>query len=210
MKEIFRDYLNGNTKLDKKTMCGIFFLVIIISGVVGWIYEFIFYYFNSGMTQFYLRGSNFLPWINIYMFGGGMLFFLTYKKLKKPLQVFLIAVISTGILEYLTGWALLEFKGLRYWNYNLEILNFGNISGFVCLRSVLLFGLFSLLLMYLIVPSCFYLAKKINRKTFLLISYILCIVFLFDGFYNIILSPIFDLPNAIDIYKSLGFRYLSF
>lgn len=211
MKEKYKQYINQDHSFDKATMLGIFYLIIVIAGIFGFVYEFIFYYFNSGMTKFYWRGGNFLPWINIYAIGAILIFFLTYRKRKNPLFVFLVSMISTGILEYIAGWGMFHFgNGFRCWDYNNEILNFGNINGFVCLRSVLIFGISSLLLIYVIVPFCFYLAKKMNRKKFLILSYSLCAIFLFDEFYNLIFARLLSLPRASDIYKSLGFSYMNF
>jgi len=211
MKEKYKNYLNNKHSFDKSTMFGILCLIIVIAGIFGFIYEFIFYYFNEGMKHFYWRGGNFLPWINIYAIGAVMICLLTYKYRKKPLQVFLISVISTGILEYIAGLGMyLIGDGFRCWNYNTEILNFGNIHGFVCLRSVLFFGLSALLLIYLIVPFCFYLAHKLNKRTFLILSVLLCGIFLIDEIYNLLIARIFSLPRASDIYKSIGLRYVSF
>ena len=211
MKTLYKKYLEEDHNFDKSTLLGIICLIIVISGVFGFLYEFVFYYFNSGMTEFYWRGSNFLPWINIYAIGAVFIFFILYKKRKHPLLVFFASMLITGILEYIGGWMLYEFQdGLRCWDYNSEILNFGNINGFVCLRSVLFFGLSSLLLIYLIVPFCFYLAKKINKKTFLIITIGLCSIFLFDELYNLIFARILSLPRDSDIYKSLGFHYIYF
>lgn len=207
---MYKDYLNKDMNFDKKTFIGIICLIIVITGMFGWLYEFIFYYFNSGMKQFYWRGGNFLPWINIYATGSVLIFLLTYKKRKNPLFIFLVSFFLTGILEYISGWGMLEFAGLRCWDYNQEILNFGNINGFVCLRSVTIFGLFSLVLMYVIVPFCIFLARKLSIKTFLIISYTLCAIILFDEFYNLIFARILDLPRAVDVYKQLGFHYLYF
>ncbi len=211
MKTLYKKYLEEDHNFDKSTLLGIICLIIVISGVFGFLYEFVFYYFNSGMTEFYWRGSNFLPWINIYAIGAVFIFFLLYKKRKHPLLVFFASMLITGILEYIGGWMLYEFQdGLRCWDYNSEILNFGNINGFVCLRSVLFFGFSSLLLIYLIVPLCFYLAKKMNKKIFLIITIGLCSIFLFDELYNLIFARILSLPRASDIYKSLGFHYIYF
>ena len=211
MKEKYKKYISEDYTFDKMTMGGIFALIIVISGVFGFIYEFIFYYFNSGMTQIYWRGGNFLPWINIYATGALMIFFLTYRKRKNPLFVFLASFISCGILEYISGFFMYKLgNGLRCWDYNSEILNFGNIDGFVCLRSVLFFGISSLILIYIIVPFCFSLAQKMNRKKFLILSYTLCVIFLFDEFYNLLFARILSLPRASTIYKKLGLHYLYF
>ena len=168
---MFKKYMNDELNLSKSQILGILCLIVVISGIFGWVYEFIFYYFNFGMTKFYWQGGNFLPWINIYAIGSIMIILLTYKLKKHPFLVFLIALISTGILEYVSGYMIYEIKdGLRLWDYNTEILNFGNIGGFVCLRSVLFFGISGLILMYTILPFCIYLSQKMNKKLFIKIS----------------------------------------
>lgn len=211
MKEKYKKYVNEDYSFDKSTMLGIFCLIIVIAGFFGFLYEFIFYYFNGGMKQFYWRGGNFLPWINIYAIGAIMIYILTYKYRKNPLRVFLMSVISTGILEYAAGLGMyIVGDGFRCWDYNSEILNFGNINGFICLRSVLFFGLSSLLLIYVIVPFCFYLAQKLNKKTFLIISVTLCFIILTDEIYNLLIARISSLPRASDLYKAIGFNYVNF
>ena len=192
-------------------MLGIFCLIIVISGVFGFIYEYIFYYFNSGMKEFYWRGGNFLPWINIYAIGSIFIYLLSYKKRKNPLKVFLISTIISGILEYIAGLGMYVIgDGFRCWDYNTEILNFGNIQGFVCLRSVLFFGLSALFLMYVIVPFLFSLAKKTNKKVLLTIGITLCTIIFIDEIYNLLIARIFDLPRAANIYRKLGFHYMEF
>jgi len=211
MKEIYINYINKDHSFDKTTMLGIFCLIIVIAGVFGFAYEFIFYYFNSGMQQFYWRGGNFLPWINIYAIGSIMIYFLSYKHRKNPWKVYFISLISCGILEYIAGMGMYIIgDGFRCWDYNTEILNFGNIDGFVCLRSVLFFGLSSLLLIYVIVPFCFYFAKKLNKKVFLTLTIGMCSVILIDELYNLLIARILFLPRASDIYKQIGFNYVNF
>ena len=206
---MYKDYLEKNHSFDKKTMLGIFCMIIVIGGVFGFLYEYFFYFFNGGMKEFYYRGGNFLPWINIYATGSVMIYILTYKYRKNPLKVFFISAISTGLLEYFSGLGIYIIgDGLRYWDYNTEILNFGNINGFVCLRSVMFFGLSALLLMYVIVPFCFHVANKSNKKVFLIVTISICSIFLADEFYNLIFTKLFNLPKATTIYKSIGIHYM--
>ena len=209
MKKFFSDYMNG-IKLSKWQLIGILCLIFVISGVFGWIYEFFFYYFNGGMEKFYWRGGNFLPFINIYATGAIMICILAYKFRKNPFLVFLIAFISTGILEYFSGLVIYEFFGLRFWDYNTEILNFGNIGGYVCLRSVSFFGLSALLLIYLIVPFCIYLSTHVKKKTFLIVSISVFSIFLFDEMYNLVFSRGLGLPRAHDVYESIGFNFMNY
>lgn len=210
MKEVLKKYLNDEIKLEKYQMIEIICLIIVISGLFGWVYEFIFYFFNSGMKTFYYRGANFLPWINIYATGSIMIILLTRKFKKKPILVFLIAALSTGILEYISGYAMYKLgNGIRCWDYNTEILNFLNIDGFVCLRSVTFFGLSALFLMYCIIPFCIYLSTKFSKK-FLVVVIIICSIFLFDEFYNLLFARVLNLPRAHDVYEHMGYKYMDY
>lgn len=208
---MLKEYMEKDIKCTKKEWIAIFCLIGVFSGVFGWVYEVLFYYLNSGMKQFYMRGGNYLPWINIYMFGAFLIIFLTYKRRKHPIQVFLISAISTGILEYISGYILYGKLGwVKCWDYNKEILNFGNIDGYVCLRSVTVFGISALLLIYGILPLFMKLVKKINIKIILPISIILFSIFMIDEIYNLMLYPYFKIPRAPTYYKDIGIPYLYF
>lgn len=209
MKKFYLKYLNEKFDLDLKQVVSIFALLIVVSGMFGWLYEFIFYYFNGGMKEFYWRGGNFLPWINIYATGSIMVCLLTYRFRKNPFLVFLISFIACGFLEYFSGLGVYVFTGGdRYWDYNTEILNFGNIQGFVCLRSVMFFGFSSLFLIYVVLPLLLFLALHVNRRLFFLISVLLCSIILADEFYNLLIARMFDLPRARDVYTSFGIPYV--
>ena len=208
---MLKDYINKENKINRKEFIVILFLVAVISGVFGWAYEVLFYFLNSGLKEVYMRGSNYLPWINIYMYGSFIILFLTYKRRKHPLQVFLISAISTGILEYFSGLVLYGMLGwVKCWDYNQEILNFGNIGGYVCLRSVTVFGLCGLLLVYVILPLLLKLVKKVKIKPLLIISSILFILFIGDEIYNLLLYPYFPIPKATEFYKEKGLKYIYF
>ena len=181
MKEKLKEYISKDYSFDKLTMLGILALIVVISGLFGWIYEFIFYFFNSGMKEFYYRGGNFLPWINIYATGSLIICFLGFKQRKHPLRIFLISVIATGILEYIAGWGLYTFcNGFRCWDYNTEILNFGNINGYVCLRSVLTFGIGGLLLIYIIEPFVSDLSTRVNKNKYMYASVLIVSILVID------------------------------
>jgi len=198
--------------LNKYQTIGIFALMIVCSGMFGWLYEIIFYYMNSGFKEVFMRGGNFLPFINIYVYGSLLIFFLTYRFKDKPLLVFLISFFSTGILEFLSGYFLYGVLGwTKCWDYNTEILNFGNIGGYVCLRSVLVFGLCGLLLIYVILPLLVKISKRFkSSRTFMIISLIICGIFLIDEVYNLVFHRLLGYYGAPDFYKSLGFKYIFF
>ncbi|MBR3332231.1 putative ABC transporter permease [Candidatus Saccharibacteria bacterium] len=196
--------------LEKYQKIGILLLVVVIAGFFGWAYEMIFYFFDGGMTGLYMQGGNFLPWINIYAIGALVILLTTWRLRKYPWAVFLISVVTTGIVEFVGGWLVYTIgNGTRYWDYNTEILNFGNIEGFVCLRSVLFFGVSALILTYWIVPFCVWLSRKMSKRAFLILAISLFSVVMVDEVYNMLASHIFGWPDAMEFYRGLGFKYLT-
>ena len=153
-------------------------LVFTFGGIFGFIYEEIFYRFDLG--EWVKRGTTFGPWIPIYGFGGLIILGLTFKFRRKPLWVFLFATIASGILELATGWVCLTFFNVRLWDYNEEILNWGNINGFVCARSVLFFGIAGVFLQFVVVPLFEKLEKKMSRKPWLILCYVPAAIFALD------------------------------
>ena len=171
--------------ISKRDITNLFMLIMISSGIFGFIYETIFYRIDLG--YFVKRGSTYGPWIPIYVFGGLFITLLTYKYKDKPWIVFIIGTLVSGLLEYGTGYYLDKYMGIRLWNYYEEICNFGNINGYICLRSVLFFGFSSLILIYLIIPFLLKYIKSVRRSYMSMISYMLFITFSFDFIMYLIL-----------------------
>ncbi|MBP3707622.1 MAG: putative ABC transporter permease [Clostridia bacterium] len=165
-------------ELGLKKSLSILFLVMVFSGIFGFIYETIFYRIDLG--YFVKRGSTFGPWIPIYAFGGVLITIGTYQFKKNPIIVFLLNCMITGILEYITGYVLFKYFGVRLWDYNTEIWNWGNINGFICARSILFFGISGLFLIYGIIPIIKRIVLKCQENAILVASGILELVFIID------------------------------
>lgn len=199
--------VGNRKKITLKTYqkIGILMLVFVIAGVVGWIYEFIVAWIENGHIM--MKGGNLLPWINIYAFGALLIIPLTYKFRKKPILVFLISVLATGLLELIGGWLVYTIgNGTRYWNYDYGLWAFGNINGFVCPLSVTFFGIGGLMLVYYVVPFCILLATRMSKRAFLTLAISLFVLFVADEIVNLMLKNTGQ-PNAMDLYKSLGLEY---
>ena len=138
------------------------------------------------------------------------MFGVTYKYRSNPLTVFTLSIISATLLEFTAGYVLDKFFDLRFWDYNVEILNFGNINGYICLRSVLGFGIAGIFLMYVLIPFLISLSKTIPKKVFLTISICLCSIFLLDELYNLFFARLLNSPTAMEIYDGKGFKYFEF
>lgn len=153
-------------------------LLMVICGIFGFIYETIFYRIDLG--YFVKRGDTLGPWLPIYAFGGLFIYLITKKYKKNIPMIFILSLLTAGLLEYITGYVLLEFFNLRLWDYNNEILNFGNINGFICFRSVLFFGLSGILLIKIIVPMLDKFEEKVSQKTLTISSIVPSLLFLID------------------------------
>ena len=208
--ELFRKYMRDEVKLEWWQWAGILMLLTVFAGFFGWVYEFIFYFFDAGTGEFYMQGGNFLPWINIYAIGAVLIVLSCWKVRRYPWAVFLLAMVVSGIVELIGGWLVYTIgNGMRYWDYNTEILNFGNIGGFVCLRSVLFFGVSALFLMYVVVPGFMWLSFRMSRRAFMVLTISLFTVVMVDEVYNMLASHVFGWPNAMDFWRGCGWKYLT-
>ena len=134
----------------------------------------------------------------------------TYKFRKYPWAVFLLAVVVTGVVELLGGWLVYTIgNGTRYWNYDHDLWAIGSINGFVCLLSVTIFGIFALVLMYLVLPFCMYLARRMTKWVFLILAITLFSLVMVDELTNLILKNMNE-PTAMDFYRSIGLKYQNF
>ena len=162
----------------KRMMCMVA-MAFVIGGVFGFIYEELFYRIDLG--YFVKRGTTFGPWIPIYGFGAAGMLFLPKKLKENKFFLFLGAALLAGVLEFLTGWVLYEFfGGLRLWDYNVEIWNWGNIGGYVCFRSVALFGMCGIIMCCIIEPLLNKFLDKTESRKAQVIAFLPAGLFVFD------------------------------
>ena len=64
-------------------------------------------------------------------------------------------------MEYIIGWIAIHCFGMRLWDYRGL---FGNISGIICVRSVVSFALLGLVFHYLIEPSTERVMGRLSRR----------------------------------------------
>ncbi len=159
-------------------------LVFVVGGIFGFIYEEIFYRIDLG--YFVKRGTTYGPWIPIYGFGAVAMLLLTGRCRRSPLKVFFYSLSIAGILEFLTGLVLHRALGVRLWDYNVEIWNWLNIGGYICLRSVLFFGVSGLFLGYVIDPLLCHVTEPLEEKKALIVAAVPSSLFVLDILLNLI------------------------
>ena len=172
------ELLRLETGFDNTQLSNLLILIMVCSGVFGFIYEELFYRIDLG--YFTKRGSSYGPWIPIYVFGGAAYTLLVYNYKENPLFVFLLCVVVSGIMEYVTGWVLYNVFHTRLWDYNTEIWNFGNIGGYICLRSVLFFGVSGLLLIYAVIPILIKVTEAADPAVLTVVCRVLAAAFIID------------------------------
>lgn len=142
-------------------------LVFFTVSMIGWLWEIMLCLIYE--ERLVNKGTMMGPWLPIYGYGAVLILVLLKKYRKKPLNLFLMAFLVCGILEYTTAWYLETFKGLKWWDYTGYFLN---IHGRVCLEGLMFFGFGGSILTYLVGPLLYNLYKKINPK----VKKVLCIV----------------------------------
>lgn len=163
---------------NKRRKIYILAMAFVIGGIFGFIYEELFYRIDLG--YFVKRGTTFGPWIPIYGFGACGMLFLPQQVRKHKVLLFLGAAGLAGALEYLTGFVLDKAFHVRLWDYNVEIWNWGNIGGYVCFRSIALFGMCGLVMCYMVDPLLNHLLDRIENRKAQLIAFLPAGLFVFD------------------------------
>ena len=83
-------------------------------------------------------------------------------------------------MEFVTGWVLYHVFNTRLWDYNTEIWNYGNVGGYVCLRSVLFFGISGMALIYAVIPLLIELVERVDPGTLTIVCRFLAFLFVAD------------------------------
>ncbi len=114
---------------------------------VGWIWEVSYVSIKEQKAQ--NRGFLFGPIIPIYGFGALIILLSTSGVREYWYGVFILGAISASILELLTGLIMEALFKVRYWDYSH--LHF-NVRGYIAPSVSLVWGVFSLILIYVVNP----------------------------------------------------------
>lgn len=146
-----------------------YFLLFIIYSYAGWLYESILCSIEE--KRFVNRGFLNSPICPIYG-SGAVLVIITLGDIKNPLEVFILGILLTGILEYLTSYIMEKLFKAKWWDYSERKFN---IKGRVCLLGAFVFGVMTLLTVYILNPFISSLVRRIDYKILLPISIFLII-----------------------------------
>lgn len=176
-----------------------YFSLFIIYSCLGWIYETILC--STEEKTFVNRGFLNGPVCPIYG-SGAVLVISTLGKIQNPILVFLLGILLTGVLEYLTSFIMEKLFNAKWWDYSERRFN---IKGRVCLLGAVVFGLMTLLAIYILNPIIMNLLLKIDYKVLYLTSIIFAFIMIIDLIFTVsnliaLNSRLAKLQNAINKY----------
>lgn len=125
----------------------------------------------------FLNGS----YCPIYGFGAVCEIFLLTKFVNYPICLYIISVVITTVLEFITGYVLEKIFNLQWWDYTNEKFN---IKGYICLKFSLLWGVASLVLMYILQPKVNIVVSLLRYIDF--VTYLLILLMLYDFLISIL------------------------
>ena len=191
----------------------ILFLYFFIYSVLGWIVETL--YCRIGDGRWTNRGFLFGPYCPIYGFGALIVIYTLGYFIYSPIYVFVLGMLATSILEYITSFILEKIFNAKWWDYsNMKF----NIKGRICLLNTLEFGILGLVILYGIHPIISTLISKIPSDLIQLISTVLLIIMTIDTCSTVIsllnlkekLSLLYDLAEKIKSQNHLQHKLSDF
>ncbi len=172
------------------------FLIFLIYSFLGYLCEVIFCSFYQ--KKLVNRGFLFGPYCPIYGIGSLFITYCLSRFKEDPVVVFILGSVITSCLEYFTSFVLEKIFHNKWWDYSSYKCN---LNGRICLQNTLLFGLGSLVVIYLANPRIFKLVNKIPSLTLKIISLVLMLIFIIDIIYSMVIA--YNLRNRIIICEEL-------
>ena len=163
----------------------IYILVFFIYAVAGWIME------STSISirnkKFVNRGFLIGPVCPIDGYGVVLVSILLKKYQDDMIVTFFMSIIICGILEYLTSFFMEKIFNASWWDYSQREFN---INGRVCLQNLVLFGIASCVIVYIVNPFIIGKLRLIPSTVQTVIISILLAIHLVDNIvsYKIILN----------------------
>lgn len=174
-------------------------LIFFVVSFIGWCWEVLLHLVQTG--EFVNRGTLYGPYLPIYGTGGVVVLILLKGTRGKPIVSFFLSIVICLTIEYVTGWYLETFRGLKYWDYSDMPFN---LDGRICLYGGLVFGTACLLMIYVVGPFLYGLLHPIPNKIKWPTALFLLVAILTDA----VVSHFY--PNQGEGITTVAMRYFSF
>lgn len=152
-----------------------YFIWFMLYSFTGWLYE-------STICsilkhhKFINRGYLLGPYCPVYGFGA-IINLILLDNIESSILIFLLSMITSGALEYITSYIMEKLFHARWWDYSQYPLN---LYGRICLYGCLIFGGANVILIKIIHPYVTELTGDITDPVIQIGSIILLMLILFD------------------------------
>ncbi len=151
------------------------FILFIIYSILGWSLEVLLSLYEH--KRFVNRGFLIGPYCPIYGAGSILLTLLLTNYENNIIILFILSMVICGILEYFVSFILEKIFKLRWWDYtNMKF----NINGRICLETLVIFGIFGILLIKITNPFLLNILNQFNSNFLVIIAIILMSIFIVD------------------------------
>ena len=175
-------------------------IYFLIYSFIGWTCEVIYCSIPRGL--FVNRGFLNGPICPIYGFGAVFIISFLSSFKDNIVELFLLAMLLTSILEYITSVILEKLFNTKWWDYSN---NKFNINGRVCLLNSTLFGLLSVILVHVVHPCIVNLIESIQVSYKVMFVYIVGIIFLIDMIFT--LKGLISLQGKLKLLSSINIDF---
>lgn len=159
----------------------IYFLWFMIYSFVGWCYESAIcsqIKYHKFINRGFLQG----PWVPIYG-AGAVINYLLIGWIGNVPGVFLAAMFTSGVVEYLTSYAMERLFHKRWWDYTRFRYN---LNGRICLYGCIIFGAANVVLLRFVHPAVMAVTERIPDRVLTGIVVFLYLLFMTDIIYTVI------------------------
>jgi len=164
------------------------FILYWIFALLGHYAEIVWSKFHHFIDNGYIWHPNMptiIPLASPYGIGAVAIIVIVWPLVKKynvkPLTVFILNIIITGIIEYLCAlYVVMAYGSNLFWDYSNQRFN---INGYVSLESVMVFSVAATLFLYLFYPVCNKAIHRLDQQQLNILFWILFTIHAIDLLY---------------------------
>ncbi len=151
------------------------FLVFFLFSILGYFSEIIYCFIVT--KKIVNRGMLHGPYCPIYGAGALCVIFFLRDYYSDPIALFIFGLLICSAIEYATSFVLEKVFNNKWWDYSNKKYN---INGRVCLRNSVLFGLASVVVIYVLYPFIENIIGLIREDLLIYLSLIFFVIFIID------------------------------
>lgn len=143
--------------------------------IFGWCFETA--YVSLKQHRFVNRGFLKGPWLPLYGSGAVFVLLLTLPFSQHPVAVYFAGLAGATLLELVTGETMVRLFKVRYWDYSNQHFQY---KGHICLSSSIVWGFFSVMMVYVVQPQAERFVFWQNREFVSVMTFLITVCMVYD------------------------------